>query len=53
MHKYLKIGGIAATVAGAAMLYIGGTGEAQVSALVGGVFVLAGVIAQVIKGGDK
>ncbi len=50
MDKYFKIGGIAATVIGATLLFMSGTGEAAVTAIVGGVFVLAGIIAGIIQG---
>ncbi len=47
--KAVQVGGIAAVVAGSVALYIGGAGEAVVTSLVGGVFVLAGIIAGIIK----
>lgn len=47
--KVLKYGGIAAVVLGAGALYMSGTSESNVMAIVGGVFVLAGVIATIIK----
>jgi uncharacterized membrane protein HdeD (DUF308 family) len=48
-NKVLKYGGIVAIVVGSAALYMSGTGEANVMAIVGGVFVLAGVIAAILK----
>jgi len=45
----LKIGGIVATVLGAVALFLSGAGEASVVAIVGGVFVLAGIIASLFK----
>ena len=47
--KVLKYGGIVAVVIGAGALFMSGTGEANVMAIVGGVFVLAGVIAAILK----
>jgi len=41
----LKIAGVVAIVCGCIALYLSGTGEAQVAAIVGAVFALAGVIA--------
>lgn len=45
----LNIGGIVAIVAGSAVLYLAGTGEAVVTGIVAAVFVLAGIIASVFK----
>ena len=45
----LKIGGVVAIVAGSVALYLSGTVEAAVVAIVGAVFVLAGVIAAIFK----
>jgi uncharacterized membrane protein HdeD (DUF308 family) len=45
----LKWGGIAAVVLGSVALYLSGTGEAAVVAVVGAVFVLVGVIASLFK----
>lgn len=45
----LKIGGIAAVVLGSVALFLSGTGESVVVAVVGGVFVLAGIIAGMFK----
>lgn len=45
----LKIGGIVAIVLGAGALFISGTSENIVIELVAGVFVVAGVIATLIK----
>ncbi len=49
MSKYLKWGGIAAVVLGSGALYLSGTGESAVTALVGVVFVLGGIIAGMFK----
>ena len=49
MQKWLKIGGLIAIVGGSAALYVGGVAEANITAVVGGVFVLAGVIAALLK----
>lgn len=48
-QKYLKIGGTVAIIGGSAALYLAGTGEGTVTAIVAGVFVLAGVIAGMFK----
>jgi hypothetical protein len=48
-NKVLKYGGILAVVIGAGALFMSGTGESEVMAIVGGVFVLAGVIAAILK----
>jgi uncharacterized membrane protein HdeD (DUF308 family) len=45
----LKWGGIAAVVLGSVALYLSGTGEAVVVAMVGAVFVLVGIIASLFK----
>lgn len=45
----VKIGGIVAIVLGSGALYISGSSESEVSAIVAGVFVLAGVIAAMFK----
>jgi uncharacterized membrane protein HdeD (DUF308 family) len=45
----LKWGGIAAVVLGSVALYLSGTGEAAVVAVVGAVFVLVGIIASLFK----
>ena len=47
--KIVKIAGIVAIVGGSAALYLAGTNEGTVSAIVAAVFVLAGVIAAVFK----
>jgi len=44
-----KIGGTAAIVIGAAALFISGAGEAQVTAIVGAVAVLVGVVTALFK----
>jgi hypothetical protein len=46
---WLKVGGIAGVVLGSAALYLSGTTASGVTALVGGVFVLAGLIATLFK----
>lgn len=48
-NKVMKIAGIVAVVGGSISLYLAGTGESAVSAVVGGVFVLAGLIAAIFK----
>jgi uncharacterized membrane protein HdeD (DUF308 family) len=48
-EKILKIGGVVAIVAGTAVLFMSGTSESTVIELVAGVFVIAGVVAMVIK----
>ena len=48
-NKILTIGGTVAIVGGAVALYLAGTGETAVTAVVAGVFVLAGVIAALFK----
>ena len=45
----LKWGGIAAVVLGSVALYLSGTGEAAVAAVVGAVFVLVGIIASLFN----
>lgn len=45
----LKWVGIAGVVGGAAALYLAGVNEATVTAVVGGVFILAGIILSVFK----
>lgn len=47
--KWLRIGGIAAVVVGSASLYVSGTSESEVGGIVAGVFVLVGIIAEIIK----
>jgi uncharacterized membrane protein HdeD (DUF308 family) len=44
-QTWLVIGGVIGIVGGSIALYVAGTGEAKVAALVAGVFVLAGIIA--------
>jgi len=46
---WLKVGGIAGVVLGSAALYLSGTTASGVTALVGGVFVLAGLSAALFK----
>lgn len=48
-NKWLKVGGVLGIIAGSICLYLGGTGEAVVTAIVGAVFVLAGLIAALFK----
>ncbi len=48
-NKILKIGGTVAIVGGAVAMYLAGTGEGTITAIVAGVFVLAGVIASLFK----
>jgi len=45
----LKWGGIAAVIIGSAALFLSGTGEQSVVAIVGAVFVLVGLIAAIVK----
>ncbi len=45
----LKIGGVAAVVLGSGALFVSGAGESVVVALVGGVFVVAGIIVSLFK----
>lgn len=45
----LKYGGIAAVVIGTGALYLSGTGESAVIEIVAGVFVVIGVIADIIR----
>lgn len=44
-----KIGGIVAVIAGAGALFAAGTSESLVSALVGAVFVIGGIITGMLK----
>ena len=48
-NKILTIGGIAGVILGATALYFAGTSEQNVFAIVGGVFVLCGVIMSALK----
>jgi hypothetical protein len=50
MKDGLKIGGIVAVILGSAALYLSGAGESATVAIVGAVFVLAGLIAGIFKG---
>ena len=45
----LKWGGLGAIVLGSVALYLSGTGEQAVIAVVGAVFVLAGLVAAIVK----
>lgn len=47
--SWLKVGGIVGVVLGSAALYLSGTTASGVTAIVGGVFVLAGLIAALFK----
>lgn len=49
MDNYLKIGGVVGIVLGSVALWFGGASESEVVALVGGAFVLIGVISQFFK----
>jgi hypothetical protein len=40
----LKIAGVTCTIVGATCLFLSGAGESMVSALVGGVFILASLV---------
>lgn len=46
----LKIAGVTCTIAGATLLFMSGSGESQVAALVGGAFILLSLIATFFKG---
>jgi|BioPla2DNA2_1021312.scaffolds.fasta_scaffold82889_2 FtsH-binding integral membrane protein len=48
MNKW-KIGGVVGIVLGSVALFYGGASESEVAAIVGGVFVLFGVISAIIK----
>ncbi len=50
--KILKICGIVGIVAGSVALYLGGGSASMASEIVGGVFVLAGIIAGIIVGSE-
>ena len=45
----VKIGGIVAIVLGSGALYVSGASESEVTGIVAGVFVLAGVIAAMFR----
>lgn len=47
--KIMKIAGVAATVVGAGLLYLSGSGEEMALELIGGVFLIAGIIANFFK----
>jgi hypothetical protein len=49
MKQYLKWGGIGAVILGSGALFLSGTGESMVAALVGAIFVLGGIIAGMFK----
>ena len=48
-NTVLKIGGVAGVALGSVALFLSGAGEQEVTALVGGVFVLAGIVAAFFK----
>lgn len=48
-ETWLKYGGIAAVVIGSGALYASGTNESEVGGLVAGIFVIGGIVAQIIK----
>ena len=48
-NKILKVVGLVCTVVGAVCLFIAGTAEAAVAAIVGGVFVLAALVIAILK----
>ncbi|MCF7951169.1 MAG: hypothetical protein K9L57_06020 [Spirochaetaceae bacterium] len=48
-EKLLKIGGVVAIIGGTAALFMSGTSESTAVELVAGVFVVAGVVAMIIK----
>lgn len=48
--KVLRIAGVALTIAGGVTLYMGGVTEAVAASLVGGVFLIAAIVATVIRG---
>ena len=49
-QNIVKIVSIVAVVAGAGGLYVSGTSESVVAGLVSAVFVIAGIIAAILKG---
>lgn len=44
-----KVVGLVGVIAGSVFLYLGGTSESAVAELVGGVFILVGIIANLLK----
>lgn len=48
--KVLRIAGTALTILGGTALYLGGTTEAVAASLVGGVFLIAAIVAGVVRG---
>ena len=48
-NKILKVVGIGGVIIGAVCLYLAGASEAAVTAIVGAVFVLAGIVMAVLK----
>jgi uncharacterized membrane protein YphA (DoxX/SURF4 family) len=48
-QKVLRIVGVVATVVGGAALYLGGATESAASALVGGVFLVAAMVAGIVR----
>ncbi|MFW6225322.1 MAG: hypothetical protein ACOC3V_00010 [bacterium] len=49
---WLKIAGVAGIIGGSVALYVSGTSETTVGAIVAGVFVLAGVVVSIFKPGS-
>jgi len=47
--KALRIAGTALTVLGGAALFVGGATEAVASSLIGGVFLIAAIIAGIVR----
>ena len=47
--KIMKIGGVVATVIGGALLYLSGGDESMAIELVGGIFLLGGIIGAFFK----
>ena len=48
-QTYVKIAGVVAIVGGSAALYLAGSSESEITGIVAGVFVLAGVITAIFK----
>ncbi len=48
-QKAMKIGGIVAVAGGSVALYLAGSSEAMITGLVGGVFVLIGLVVAFFK----
>lgn len=47
--KIMKIAGVGATIVGAGLLYVSGSGEDMAMELIGAVFLVAGIIANFFK----